>query len=272
MRAKLSSPGSHGCASRGPGATDASCSAPTRVAWPSRKCAVARRTTRRTPPAVQLCAFAMILAQWALRLPITPGAATTAGTQYGGRASLSHRAEWMLYGLVIVHRVRWAAPPPESMQASTACTMTLDVYADLFDEDLDAVAVNLRNARRAALKGSAWRCLEAGERASAQTTFHRHRPESRKPHSKVRVSAVKIYLDRHEATQRQLRLLASVHGTRIRPCGRCTVGTWHPVHGILSLHTDRPSIPSRAPAGSLVPAVRPQPEVAFHQPTFFSRP
>ena len=37
------------------------------------------------------------------------------------------------------------------MLGHASAAMTLDVYADLFDEDMDAVAASLNNARTAAL-------------------------------------------------------------------------------------------------------------------------
>lgn len=45
----------------------------------------------------------------------------------------------------------------QRMLGHASAAMTLDTYADLFDDDLDAVAVALNDARRSSIAGRAKR-------------------------------------------------------------------------------------------------------------------
>jgi integrase len=53
----------------------------------------------------------------------------------------------------IAPRMRWVTIP-QRMLGHAKASMTLDTYADLFDTDLDAVAVELDAAIRAAIANS----------------------------------------------------------------------------------------------------------------------
>jgi len=63
----------------------------------------------------------------------------------------------------------------QRMLGHASAAMTLDVYADLFDEDLEAVASALSEARAKASVGKMWaKNASTGEQESPDQDFHRH--------------------------------------------------------------------------------------------------